>query len=254
MVPCVHWGRCWVSSSVAEPHEGSGHLWKTEAVSSIHIEVYAEASMLAVHRWCATAEAHAVARRLLDRRRLTLSAEDLVFEAQERVLCAIDRNPDRFATFTPAAYCTTVMANLVKRLLSRRDLRDDVPLDVLEGQLSADPEPVMTPPDRGDLDRYCAAVEALGGNPVHVSGALTVTYLLAFDDIDVDDAPWPRAGVRDDRRHGWPALWFATRNPALFPNSSRRGDPQARIRQRHLDKIEGLRVRARLELRQGASS
>lgn len=229
----------------------AAELWKTERVETVDDRAFVDACMIAVHQWCTSDEAMSTARRILRRKRLTLQADELVFEVQARVLRAIRNRPEKFETFNPAAYCTRAMTNMVKGLLSGRGHVDEVMTSDADAWPDAAVEPAASPIDAGDLDRFCAAIEAHGEHPVHVSAALTITYLAACTDITVDDAPWPRAGVRDDRRHGWPALWYATRSAALFPATGRRRDGQARTRQRHLEKIDALRLRARLVLMQG---
>jgi DNA-directed RNA polymerase specialized sigma24 family protein len=225
------------------------NVWETSRVGDTANRALIDARMMEVHIWCMGDEAAATARRILGRKRLTLSAEDLVSEAKVRVLRTLHNNPGNFDTFNPAAYCTRAMGNYVKSLLSRRTRGEDIATDDLDMWVAEPSEPGLSDVDHSDIDRYCAAVEALGSHPIHVSGALTVTYLKAFADIAVDDAPWPQAGVPDGRRNAWPALWYATRNNALFPSVDRRGrDGQARTRQRHLEKIDGLLVEAVLAL------
>jgi len=230
-------------------------LWKTVPVCGIDNDTFVKVRIEAVNAWCASAEATRTAARILHRRRLTVLAEDLVSEVKVNVIRAIHHRPDKFETFNVAAYCTTAMTNLVKRMLSRREGDVEIPTDGVDQSLANQAEPAQATVDVAagpDVDWFCAAVEAHGDNPIHVSAALTFTYLSAFTDIPVDDAPWPKSGVPEDHRNAWPALWYATRNPSLFPDSARRRDPQARKRQRHLKRIDALRIQARLALASGS--
>jgi hypothetical protein len=143
-----------------------------------------------------------------------------------------------------------IMENLVKGRWSRRS---DVPLlwgDDADDWVPAAPEPPSPAGVEVDVARYLAAIETLGTDPVHVSAAITVVYLKAHDRITVDDAPWPKAGVTNERRETWPALWIATRDPGLFPNPQRRRpDGQARKRQRLLEQINRLLTDLQFHLR-----
>ena len=229
-------------------------LWKTGTVDGFD-EAFVKGRIEAVNAWCASAEATKTAARILNSRRLTVLAEDLVSEAKVNVIRAIHHRPDKFETLNVAAYCTTAMMNLVKSMLSRRAHAVEIPTDGVDRLLANQAEPAQATlrlADLAEVDWFCAAVEAHGDNPIHVSAALTFTYLSAFTDIAVDDAPWPKSGVREDHRNAWPALWYATRNRSLFPDGARGRDPQARKRQRHLERIDALRIRARLALTSGS--
>lgn len=223
---------------------GAG-AWETAPVATPLDEAFIQARMIEVYHWCQSTEAIAIARRILQRKRLVLAPEDLVLEVQARVCRTIRNRPESFETFEVANYCTRSMGNYVKTLMSRRPMEEVLVGDDQHSWVPFSVDFAVTEVDHGDVDRFRACVEALGGDPVYISAALTLTSLRAFNNISIDDAPWPKAGVRDDRRDGWPALWFATRNPSLFPARGRR-DHQARIRQRHLERIDALWVRAGL--------
>lgn len=224
-------------------------VWKTGEVGEVHGRAFVDARMKEISDWCETEQARGLARRLIHRSRLPLEIHDLLGEVLVRVVTTIERRPERFEEFVAAAYCTTVMKNLAASWWSRRPDVDLVPPADFEARvpsMSTLPVPTVA---AEDIDRFRTVVEALGGDAVHVSAAITMTYLNAFDDIVVDDAPWPQAGVVDDRRVGWPALWYATRNAGLFPDPTRAGrDRQARTRQRQLERIEALCVKARLTM------
>jgi hypothetical protein len=221
-------------------------VWKTAPVDGIHDRALVESLMEELHRWCFGEQGKKAAQRVISKSRAPITVDDLLDETQEKVLAAIRKDPGRFEPFEPARYCTGTMKNIVATLWSR----GHAGVEVLVG----DPYQLAEAPtdhsahwrvDDGDVDRFRTTVEAIGTDPVHVSGALTMTYLMAQPDLAPHDVPWPKAGVKGDRQTAWPALWYATRSVALFPGDGRtRRDGQARQRQRHLDKIDGLRLRA----------
>lgn len=234
---------------MADEITGMAEVWKTGDVDGVHGRAFVDARMMEIHLWCATEQAQRLAGRLIHRSRLPLEADDLLGEVLVRVVTTIERRPERFEEFVAAAYCTTVMKNLAASWWSRRPDMDLVPPADLEARVPSRSTSRIPTVEAEDIDRFRTIVEALGGDGVHVSAAITMTYLSAFDDIVVDDAPWPKAGVAGDRRVGWPALWYATRNAGLFPDSTRHGrDRQARTRQRQLERIDALCVKARLAM------
>lgn len=233
----------------------AANVWDTSRVSATANRAVREARAMEVHDWCMGDEALAVARRILGRKRLYVTAEDLVSEAKVRVLRTLHNRQHDHETFHTASYCTRAMSNYVKTLLTRRNPSGEVVTGDFDKWLPVSYEPEPSTVDHGDIDRFCAAIEALGQNALMVSGALTATYLQAFATIPVDDAPWPKAGVADARSAAWPALWYATRDKGLFPTADGKGrDGRARTRQRHLVRIDGLRLEAATMLtREGRS-
>ena len=222
-----------------------GNLWKTAHMGEGHDRAFIEARMLEVYAWCTSADAQTSAKRQLAKSRLPLSVDDLLGDTQAAVLAAIRRKPEKFETFHAPSYCMKTLSNLVKRLWSRRPDVSVVPWDEVSDWLPTAHEPEVSGLGHVETEQFLAIVEAMGDDPVHVSAAITVVYLRAHDDIAIDDAPWPRAGVGPARRDAWPALWLATRDPGLFPRAGRaRPDGQARKRQRHLEQINGLLDRA----------
>lgn len=196
--------------------------------------------------WCTGPDGRRLAHALLRRSRLPLDVDDLIGEVVVKVATAIHNKPGNFEQFVAGAYCRTVMNNTVRQWRSRRSDVETVPFVDPDRWVPSHCESAPSAVGGIDLEDFHAAVEALGTDPVHVAAAITVTYLLTFDEIVFEDAPRPRAGVRKDLQCAWPALWLATRRPALFPAGDGRRDGQARTRQRHLDKIQSLRMRAYL--------
>jgi hypothetical protein len=228
---------------------GQGAVWKTEPVVGVHSQAFIDRRMVEVHQWCQSDDARKSARRLLRKSGLSLDPEDLLGDTELAVIQAIRRRPENFETFNPAAYCMRTLDNAVKRLWARRgDLPVD-PLDQSREWVAHTDEPALSSLGEVDVVHYLATVEALGAKPVHVSAAITVMYLHTHDDIAMDDAPWPQAGVSTSRRESWPALWIATRDAGLFPNPARRRpDGRARQRQRLLEEINALLAKVHLHI------
>ena len=174
-----------------------------------------------------------------------IEVDDLISEA----LCAIVRNinsrPDEPMPDNMGGYFRTVCRNRKIDLFRARrsvdpgadDWGGNERLDVLA---DAATEP------RGDelagtLDLLRSTVERLGSDPVTTSGVLTWFTLEADDAVAYGDAPAPRRGVSVDQRLGWPALWFATQDRALFAATA----GGARRRQRAIGKIADLHALAR---------
>ena len=84
------------------------------------------------------------------------------------------------------------------------------------------------------------AAEALAKNFRELSGALTWMTISTHNDIDLDDAPAPRAGVGNDQVVGWPSLWFASHDRAMF--SQHASKAEVRKRQRQMSAIDSLRL------------
>lgn len=94
-----------------------------------------------------------------------------------------------------------------------------------------------------EIESQCAvAAEALANNYRDLSGALTWMTISGHDDIDLDDAPTPKAGVGSDQLFGWPSLWFATHDRSLFDQTASKAE--VRKRQRQMSAIDNLRIAA----------
>ena len=86
------------------------------------------------------------------------------------------------------------------------------------------------------------AAEALAKNFRELSGALTWMTISTHSDIDLDDAPAPKAGVGSDQVVGWPSLWFASHDRAMFNQHASKAE--VRKRQRQMSAIDSLRLAA----------
>ena len=86
------------------------------------------------------------------------------------------------------------------------------------------------------------AAESLAKNFRELSGALTWMTISAHRDIDLDDAPAPKAGVGSDQVVGWPSLWFASHDRSMFSQHASKAD--VRKRQRQMSAIDNLRLAA----------
>jgi len=94
-----------------------------------------------------------------------------------------------------------------------------------------------------EIELKCAiAAEALAKNFRELSGALTWMTLSAHSDIELDDAPTPKAGVGSDQVVGWPSLWFASHDRTIFNEQASKAE--VRKRQRQMNAINNLRLAA----------
>lgn len=90
------------------------------------------------------------------------------------------------------------------------------------------------------------AAEALAKNFRDLSGALTWMTISTHNDIDLADAPAPKAGVGSDQLVGWPSLWFASHDREMFGQHTSKAD--VRKRQRQMSAIDNLRLAAQSDV------
>lgn len=202
-------------------------------------------------------DAMAIARQEFRKLRLSLEPEDVIGEAVGKIVRWCRRHPERPVENLGGLFrtaCRQVCLDLVRgngrrvheidgglpdedgpghEILADRDDGVGAVLDEVDGSSA-----------HQILERLRVLIERLGSSAVAISGALTFVTLSTDPDIDVSDAPAPKAGVARDRAFGWPALWFATRHPGLFVNNS----SVNRRRQRRISEIFTLLDQARAHL------
>ena len=144
-----------------------------------------------------------------------------------------------------SAYCATVIANVVRRIV-----RGDIPYDPLDPTgaaiLDGDDESIHAPAAGGSrsparsldsIDSLRVRVETSGAAHWTVSGALTFLTATSEADCDLDDVPQPKS--HSSNAPYWSALWFAGRRSDCFPGT---GKDHARLRKARNRGIEILRT------------
>ena len=179
--------------------------------------------------WLSSDEASDFARRRLVRSgfgRDQALVEDVVSDAMVAVLLRM-RSETALAPENPAAYGTTVISNVVKRLvrgdtLYLEDLDDPaVPAEFSFDEIAVDGLRMLL--ERRDVPAWLT------------SAALAYMCFTMAPDALPDSAPAPVAGARPDQAMCWPALWFAGERD-LFPCNG--ADPRRRKRARRIDRVK----------------
>lgn len=173
-----------------------------------------------------SAEARAAARRSLQRCGF-VPTDDLVDDVVGEAAVAVLRRAGSATPWdveNPAAYGTTVIANVVRHLTRG----DHVPLE--EASVEAPPPEV----DEGMVDDLRVVVEHSEARPWLTSATLAYIVFAMHPAAVPPQAPWPRAGAAPRRALAWPALWAAGQRD-LFPGPD--GDARAKTRQRRIDDV-----------------
>jgi len=198
-----------------------------------------------VLEWFTTDEAAQQARRVAARWRLggaDALVENLLHEARVSVFKR-QQSPTPLQVDNPAAYGTTVIKSVVRRIAQGRD-------DVAPGPLTDQGvEDVALVVDQHPTDDLRTVVERLGDADLWVtSAALSYVTLRAYPEIDLDGVPSPLAGATPDQALAWPALWFAGQRDH-FPrdgDSSRERARKNTARSRMVNKVLGRLETARV--------
>lgn len=196
-----------------------------------------------VLRWLTSAEARLVARRYLARSGFPTS-DDLVDDVLgEAALGVVRRRNSGVATIeNPAAYGTTVIKNVVYRLVRHQtDPLDDVAVGAVED-----------PFDAHAANDVRVIIGSLGLPSWLAAASLTYLTLLMYPAAVPDHAPVPVAGSRPDQARAWPSLWLAGLRdlfPDLCPERIRRR--RARRIAEVLGGVDRAFARYRLQMERG---
>lgn len=192
--------------------------------------------------WLASPEARATARTRLARRGLPTS-DALVDDVIGDALLGVVKQRSRGATSidNPAAYGSTVIKNVIHRLLRREtDSLDDVPEPMVHDDDVVDP---------ATADNIRVLIASKVSPPWLTSATLTYLTILMYPMAVPEHAPAPISGARPDQASVWPALWLAGLRE-LFPDPC--PEKVRRRRARHiahvLDHAETAFAEYRLEM------
>ncbi len=178
--------------------------------------------------WLRTADARAVAARLVTSRRLPggdATVDDALASAAVSMLQRM-RSSTPLDVRSPGGYGRAVLVSVVRLISQGRDL----PLDGFGEFAELDVE--LVDPLAGDEVRM--VFEQRPAEPWLASAALAYLVYLMFPGVVPDHAPAPKAGATPDQARCWPALWFAGERD-LFPDDD--GDPNRRTRARRIEKV-----------------
>lgn len=190
--------------------------------------------------WLASPEARSAARARLTRRGLPTSdslIDDVIGDASLGVVK--QRSRGRMSIDNPAAYGSTVIKNVVHRLVRREtDSLDDVPEPMVHNDETL---------DASAADDVRVLLASKVSPSWLTSAALTYLTILMHPTAVPEHAPAPISGARPDQANVWPALWVAGLRD-LFPDPC--PDKVRRRRARHiaqvLDHVETVFAECRL--------
>jgi DNA-directed RNA polymerase specialized sigma24 family protein len=185
------------------------------------------------------------------------SVDELILDTHVAITRTFESTPSSAPLDSAEAYFRTALANRLKDLFRSRDRRVK---EVPPGGIADDPEwrdaiahrlegtgnegiVIEDDADSTLIDRFRTLVDHHGRvsrDHVTISGVLTWLTLEIDDLVPYDDAPSPAAGVAENARLGWPALWFAKRDASLFASGASRATQ--RRRQRAMGKISDFRA------------
>lgn len=157
------------------------------------------------------------------------------------------------------AYCSTIIANLVKRIERPMttpldpEAFDPTALEPDEFEPRATgawdraddtttPEPVSEPD--AFINQLRLHIEAGAEPEWQKSGALTVLTALAYTECDLDGVPQPESHMANG--HYWAGLWFAGKRTECFPGDGKEHPRMRQARRRAIEKIRDLVDRASL--------
>ena len=197
----------------------------------------------AAFAWLDTPAATRLANRLIHRYRLFLEPDDVLNEARLRVW---RRTATEHADLVNApAYCSTVIANIVKKIERGAEPRD------VDEELVWQPGPGAVVPQESDsaefLDDLRAGVETSGEQPWVVSGALTAITLTLYDTCDLRGVPQPAGRAQQARM--WAGLWFSGKRDGFFANQQADHPRIRQARARACSRIADLLDRVTLTMR-----
>jgi hypothetical protein len=239
------------SSSPVRCHTPVGHSLRTGGVIS---DVHTGDDVL---EWLDTTDAAQQARRIAIRRGLSgfdaLSA-NVVQDAKVAVWMRMQSSAP-LDVDSPAAYGTTVIRSVVRKLAQGRDRL--VPDHLADGggaggahfDVGADPGEMHL------LDDLRVVVERLTDRQPWVTSAmLSFVTLTAYPEVELDGVPRPAAGATPDQARGWPALWFAGKRDH-FPQEedsqrdrARKNQARSRMIRTVLERLERARALFLIEL------
>ena len=167
--------------------------------------------------------------------------EDVISDAVVAVLLRM-RSETALAPENPAAYGTTVISNVVKRLAGGdtvylEDLDDhEAPAEFSFDQVLSDGALSDGALSEGDLsDELRMLLERRDVPAWLTSAALAYLCFTMAPDALPESAPAPAAGARPDQAMGWPALWFAGERD-LFPRPG--ATDKRRTRARRIERVK----------------
>lgn len=193
-------------------------------------------------QWLLSVEGRRRAARILRQYRLPIEPDDVVQTALEKLLQANKRQPgrfdgDEFATSVPAAYCTTIMRNLLE---DAQKGRFDMPFDPFDERFRDDDVDQMLDDGQQDVyDRAERETDLLRGFAEQaavradiLSAIFTILALLRDPEADCGDVPLPAKGATPEELRLLKAMWLAGHHEFFNPDGSPPSAAQKKARSR----------------------